>query len=161
LTIHPDTPAVTCEEPGREIDLGGLGKGFALDQIHQLLTSWGAQDALLSAGASSLLAFGPQAWPVDLGGSQGNLRIHLENSALSASGTGIQGAHIVHPAGHEAMPAAPCTRIWVRASTAAMAEIWSTALMLLDPGELPEIVTQIDELTAVYVERDGVVSQLR
>jgi thiamine biosynthesis lipoprotein ApbE len=108
-----------------------------------------------------MLAFGPQAWPVDLTGSRENLRIYLENSALSASGTAMQGAHIVHPAGHEAMPASPCTRIWVSASTAAMAEIWSTALMLLDPGELPEIVTQIDELAAVYIERDGVVSQLR
>lgn len=161
LTIHPDVPAVTCEEPGREIDLGGLGKGFALDQIHQLLTSWGAQDALLSAGASSLLAFGPQAWPVDLGGSQGNLRIHLENSALSASGTGIQGAHIVHPAGVEAMPSVPCTRIWASAATAAMAEVWSTTLMLLDPSELPEILGDIEELSSVHAERDGCVERIR
>lgn len=161
LTIHPDVPAVTCEEPGREIDLGGLGKGFALDQIHQLLLSWGAGDALLCAGASSMLAFGPQAWPVDLTGARGNLRIHLENSALSASGTGIQGAHIVHPAGQDAMPASPCTRIWASASTAAMAEVWSTALMLLDPEELPEILGEIDELAAVHAERDGLVARLR
>lgn len=161
LTIHPDVPAVTCEEPGREIDLGGLGKGFALDQIHQLLVSWGAADGLLCAGASSMLAFGPQAWPVDLTGSRENLRIHLENSALSASGTGIQGAHIVHPAGADAMPASPCTRIWASASTAAMAEVWSTALMLLDPAELPEILREIDELSAVHAEREGVVMTLR
>ena len=63
-------PAITCEEPGREIDLGGIGKGFALDQLKQLLTEWDADDALLAAGASSLLAFGPSAWPVDLTGER-------------------------------------------------------------------------------------------
>ena len=55
LTIHPDVAAVTCETPGREIDLGGIGKGFALDQLKQLLIDWGAEGGLLAAGASSLL----------------------------------------------------------------------------------------------------------
>ena len=52
--------------------------------------------------------------------------------SLSASGTGIQGSHIVHPWGPEAMPAETYKRVWVTAPTAALAEVWSTALMLLD-----------------------------
>jgi FAD:protein FMN transferase len=161
ITIHPDVAAVTCVEAGREIDLGGIGKGFALDHLKKLLIDWGAEDALLCAGASSLLALGPQSWPIDLAGSKGALRVLLQDQSISASGTGIQGAHIVHPAGADAMPAAPCARIWAQASTAVMAEVWSTALMLLDPAELPAILGEIDELSAVYAERDGVPSQLR
>jgi thiamine biosynthesis lipoprotein ApbE len=42
-----------------------------------------------------------------------------------------------------------------------MAEIWSTALMLLDPAELPAILAGIDELTAVYAERGGRVENLK
>ncbi|MEX1113747.1 MAG: FAD:protein FMN transferase [Akkermansiaceae bacterium] len=156
LTIHPDVAAVTCEEPGREIDLGGIGKGFALDNIRQLLIDWGAEGALISAGASSLLAFGPQPWPVDLSGDSATARIILHNAALSASGTGIQGSHIIHPAGDEAMPAAPCKRLWTVAPTAALAEIWSTALMLLDPVDIPAFIEGEETLHRVHIDRDGV-----
>ena len=161
LTIHPDVPAITCEEPGREIDLGGIGKGFALDQLKRIFIDWGAADALLTAGGSSLLAIGTGGWPVELTGGRGSLRRVLTNEALSASGTGIQGSHIVHPGGPDAMPDVPCKRIWVTARTAAEAEIWSTALMLLDPGEIPDFIAGEGEIAKVYAQRDGMVEVIR
>lgn len=160
LSIHPDIAAITCEEPGREIDLGGIGKGFALDQLKQFLLDWGVEDALLAAGASSLLAFGPQAWPVDLTGSGGALRVDLQNQALSASGTGIQGSHIIHPWGAGAMPASPCQRIWVIAPTAAEAEVWSTALMLMEPEEIPDLIAGNAELGGVLADSGGRVARI-
>ena len=155
LTIHPDVPAITCETPGREIDLGGIAKGFALDQLKQLLTEWGVHDALLAAGASSLLAFGPSAWPVDLTGDREAPRVWLTNQALSASGTGIQGNHIIHPAGPDAMPARPFRRVWVITTTAALAEIWSTALMLVPPEEIAVWIAGNTDIAGIYAEHDG------
>jgi thiamine biosynthesis lipoprotein len=155
LIIHPDVPAVTCAEPGRELDLGGIGKGYALDQIKRLLIDWEVDDALLAAGASSLLAFGPASWPVDLTGASESRRIYLSNQALSASGTGIQGSHIIHPAGDEVMPATDCARVWVLASNAALAEIWSTALMLVEPDEIPAILAEEPDIAGVYAEFHG------
>jgi thiamine biosynthesis lipoprotein len=155
LTIHPDVPAVTCGEPGREIDLGGIGKGFALDQLKQFLTEWGAEDFLLAAGASSLLAHGPTEWPVELAGNLESARIALRNQSLSASGITIQGSHILHPGGSDAMPAAPCNRIWVTATTAALAEVWSTALMLVPVDEIPDFIAGNKDITGVYAERGG------
>lgn len=160
LTIHPDVAAVTCDIPGRELDLGGIGKGFALDHLRQVLTEWGAPDALLAAGGSSLLAFGPTAWPVDLTGGLESERVLLTNQALSASGTGIQGSHIVHPGGAQAMPARPCQRVWVVAASAALAEVWSTALMLVDPAELAAGLAGLQDLAGVYTERDGRVARV-
>jgi thiamine biosynthesis lipoprotein len=155
LSIHPDAPAVTCVSPGRELDLGGIGKGFALDQLCGILQDWGAQGGLLAAGASSLLAFGPDAWPVDLAGDVESLRIALRDEALSASGTGIQGAHLVHPAGQAAMPSAPCRRIWACATSAAEAEIWSTALMLIEPEMILDFTAGEAALRAIHSERAG------
>lgn len=154
LKVHPDVPAVSCEEAGREIDLGGIGKGFALDQLRQLLIDWECQAALLCAGASSMLAYGSATWPVELGGKRGK-RIELQAMSLSASGKGIQGSHLLHPWGEEAMPAEPCDRVWVMAECAATAEVWSTALMLLEPAEFAEALCAVSGVHQVYAQREG------
>ena len=154
-------PAITCIEAGREIDLGGIGKGFALDQLRTLLEDWGAHDALLSAGASSILAIGPNPWPIDLSGTTETLRIEIRDQALSASGITIQGDHIVHPHGTDAMPKQRCNRIWVSASDATSAEFWSTALMLIEPNELASFIESKNELQSVIIERDGRIETIR
>jgi FAD:protein FMN transferase len=161
LTLHPDVAAITCGEPGREIDLGGVGKGFALDEIRGLLEEWEVTDALVAAGASSLLAMGPQSWPVDLAGGDSPLRVGLANRALSASGTGIQGAHIVHPQVTDGEEYLPSSRIWVMAESAALAEVWSTALMMVDPDLIPDFISGESGIAAVYAEQDGVIRTLR
>lgn len=134
LMIDPDKPAIHCLEAGREIDLGGIGKGFALDRVHTLLLDWGIDCALLSAGASTRLAFGDHAWPVSLPGTAEPRTVELRDQALSASGTAIQGSHIVSPRFNEHNY--HHERIWVLARTATTADAWSTAALLMEPGEL-------------------------
>ena len=160
LAVHPDAPAVTCIEPGRSIDLGGIGKGFALDRLKGLLLDWGCDDALLAAGASSLLAFGPSRWPVDLPSAARPLRIALQDEALSASGTNIQGSHIVHPDGDAGMPAQAFSRLWVTAETAAVAEVWSTALMLVDAGQAAALAAVDPTVRAVHADAGAGVLRL-
>jgi len=155
LMLHPDVPAITCVEAGRKIDLGGVGKGFALDRVRELLIDWEVDGALLAAGASSLMAHGSVIWPIDLSGDEATLRVALSGQSLSASGTGIQGSHIVHPWGDAAMPTNPSKRVWVEAATAAWAEVWSTALMLVDVDQMPELLTEAVGVRHVYAERGG------
>lgn len=160
LVVHPDTPAVTCESPGREIDLGGIGKGYALDRLKTLLHEWGSKGALLSSGASTLLAFGREAWPIDLAGSGSALRIALRDEALSASGTGIQGSHIVHPDGEGETAEYQYPRIWVLGPAAAQADAWSTAVMLMSPDEIREAISAGGWLRRVYVDRGEQVEEI-
>ena len=158
LIIHPDAPAISCDAPGREIDLGGIGKGFALDELRKLLLDWGAEGALLSSGASTLLAFGPAGWPIDLAGAKAATRITLRDGALSASGTGIQGSHIVHPDRGDDAGLYEYPRIWVLSPSAAQADAWSTAVMLMSPAEIAEALTAGGALQQVYVDRGEDVS---
>lgn len=137
IIIHPDEPAVTCVEPGRELDLGGIGKGFALDSLGEKLAEWEAPSALLSAGASTHLTWGGAAWPTRLESGTGVRILELKNGALSASGTEIQGAHIVHP---DAGGLLVEGRVWVVAEDATTADAWSTALLLCPHDETREFV---------------------
>ncbi len=137
IIIHPDEPAVTCVEPGRELDLGGIGKGFALDSLGEKLAEWEAPPALLSAGASTHLTWGDAVWPVRLESGNGARTLELKNAALSASGTEIQGSHIVHPDSGGLLVEG---RVWIVADTAATADGWSTALILCPHEETREFV---------------------
>lgn len=130
LVLHPDRPVIHCQSPGRALDLGGIGKGFALDQLKALLTGWEVPAALLSAGNSTHLAFGADAWPVALTGDKAHHSLLLREQALSASGFGIQGVHLLSPDGH--LPDPSLKRAWVLHASAALADAWSTAVLLMD-----------------------------
>ena len=147
LMIDSERPAVHCKASGREIDLGGIGKGFALDQIKETLQEIGIESALVSAGASTQLAFGERSWEIELTGETCTHAIELKEQALSASGTTIQGSHIISPDDEQTSYAH--TRIWVIHSNASKADAFSTAALLMNPDEL-NALTQ--NTTAIFTE---------
>ena len=136
IQIAPDQPFVTCIKAGRKIDLGGIGKGFALDELAKTLKNHQIESALLSAGSSTLLAYGSHSWPIDLTGDEKSSRLKLKNKALSASGTGIQGAHVVHPERSVSSQRYSFKRVWLLAENATLADATSTACLLMDDEEL-------------------------
>jgi len=128
LMVDPERPAVHCIERGREVDFGGIGKGFALDRIVATCKDWKIESGLLSAGASTQIAFGEKPWKITLQGDQFTKVIEINNQALSASGTAIQGSHIVSPVNADS--ACPRASAWVIDDSAAMADALSTAALL-------------------------------
>jgi thiamine biosynthesis lipoprotein len=147
LMVNADCPAVHCKKRGREIDLGGIGKGFALDQLQATLQEIGIRSALLAAGASTQLAFGDRTWKIELTGDTCTRTIKLKNQALSASGTAIQGAHIISP--DQGQNCYAHTRIWLIHENAAKADAFSTAALLMLPDELDALTKHT---SAIYTE---------
>ena len=152
IQIAPDQPLVTCVEAGRKIDLGGIGKGFALDELAKTLKNHQIESALLSAGSSTLLAYGSHSWPIDLTGDENTTRLQLNNAALSASGTSIQGAHVVHPDRSVSDQRYTFKRIWLITENAALADACSTACLLMDEEEIQGFYASLDRKMVIHVE---------
>lgn len=147
LELLPDRPLVTCREAGREIDLGGIGKGFALRECLPLLEDYGVREALLSAGASTHFAVGTSSWPIHTG-AEGRTLVELSAAAWSTSGEAVQGVHVVHP--DPATPSAgPFKRIGLRHADPALADAFSTAACLMEEGELQAFVRTLEPGTRV------------
>ena len=86
------------------VDLGGIGKGYAVDLMAELLEEWGLDRAFVHGGFSSAVALEPPAgcdgWPLTLSDPRravaGLRRLSMRQAALSASGV-RKGDHILDP----------------------------------------------------------------
>jgi thiamine biosynthesis lipoprotein len=58
IELIPDKNSIRFLRPGVEINLGSIGKGYALDRMSELLITEGIEDFLLHGGNSSVLARG-------------------------------------------------------------------------------------------------------
>ena len=58
FVLNPEDRTVHFTHLGVELDLGGYGKGYALDRIAGMLKTYGIQSAFMQSGTSSALALG-------------------------------------------------------------------------------------------------------
>jgi len=130
--------SIYCQEIGAGIDLGGIGKGFALDQMAEFLEEWELPQALLHGGGSTVLALDPpdgqEGWKVGFGEESGKEPMVLRRAALSGSGKAVKGAHVLDP--RTGKPALGYTRTWAKAPSAALSDALSTAFMVMSSDEV-------------------------
>jgi len=124
-----------------QVDLGGIGKGYAVDRVADLLREWSIETALISGGYSSVLALeappGTQGWPLTLSDPADHQRIlarpYLRAGALGGSGV-QKGGHIISPRTGRAVQGKRAA--WSGAPDAATADALSTAYMIMGPDEI-------------------------
>jgi thiamine biosynthesis lipoprotein len=58
VVLDAQTQAVRLARRGAELDLGGVGKGYAVDRMVEVLKQHGVAAALITAGGSSIYALG-------------------------------------------------------------------------------------------------------
>jgi FAD:protein FMN transferase len=93
LCAESSARAVHFTRPSIELNLGSIGKGYAVQCMAEHLSARGVRHALVSAGASSIVALGGRGWgwSIDLCARSAKLaRLYLRNGALGTSGAGEQ-----------------------------------------------------------------------
>jgi thiamine biosynthesis lipoprotein len=167
LELNPDDYIVSATKAGVQVDLGGVGKGYAVDLMAELLEEWGVQVALVHGGFSSVLALEPPAgggWPLTLSDpaapSRVLSRLSVRQTALGASGVRKKD-HIRDPRTGE--PARGRLAAWValprpsfvhpvdegpRVAATAVADALTTAFMLMSTEEIEALCVRTPGLEA-------------
>jgi len=155
--LHAATHAVRVLADGVRLDLGGIGKGFALDRMAAILADWDIPAALLAASTSTLLAVGSppgeDGWPIAFGPEANPQRVRLKNRAFSGSGTAVKGSHIVDP--RTKQPAKGRLRAWAGALTGAVSDALSTAFMVMAEAEIRDYCRRHPEVSAYWLASES------
>jgi len=144
-----------------KLDLGGMGKGFALDKAVKILNDWGIHNALVHGGTSTALAVGnppgQKGWSVGVAGdwncSNISQKIFIKNRAVSSSGKQVKGEHIIDP--RTGLPASGHQAAWVSHPSATTADALSTAFAVMSTSEVEDFCRKDKKAWAVVVLKNG------
>ncbi len=169
IELNANQQTIKFDQPGIEINLGSIGKGYALDRASELLLEATIENFLLHGGNSSVLARGTsstnleaeEGWWVGL---RHPLRpekhlgkIRLCNRALGTSGSGTQFfihegrrlGHILDP--RTGRPAEGVLSTTVAALTGADADALATAFYVMGPEHAIEYCRQHPHISAMIM----------
>lgn len=167
LPLHSDQPrplaahwsTLSLGEDGARLnapaclDLGGIAKGFAVDQAVAAMRSAGAARGLVNAGGD-MFAFGPEAWPVTVADPQTReprVEISLREAAVATSALLPDGSN-------DHLPAAGWRSLTVHAANACDADAL-TKVAWTDPARAAVIFDRFGA-SAFGITLDGAVAPI-
>ncbi|MGH8267538.1 MAG: FAD:protein FMN transferase [Steroidobacteraceae bacterium] len=153
--------------PGMRIDLGGIGKGYAVDRGVAILKARGIRHAVVTAGGDSRIIGDRRGRPWLIAIQHPDdphkvvTRIPVSDTAVSTSGdyeryfdeNGVRYHHIIDPrTGHSASKVRSAT---ILGPTATQTDGMSKTAFVLGPEKALEIINRMPEYDAVFVLPDG------
>jgi thiamine biosynthesis lipoprotein len=140
IQLNAQKWTVHFDHPGVEIDPGGVGKGYAVDRMVEILRSRGFRNALVAASGSSIFGLGnppaePRGWPISIADPWDHRKnvaqVFLKDMSLSTSGSyeksfrvaGHRYSHIMDP--RRGVPAESAVQVTVVAPRAIDSEVWA------------------------------------
>ena len=147
VMMNPASRTIAFDQPGVELDLGGIAKGYAVDRAVALLRQRGVTAALVSAGGSTIYALGAppgrDGWdvaiqdPVDA--RQIARTVALRDRALSIAGSaeksfesgGVTYSHLMDP--RSGRPAQGLLSVAVLAPTGTAGDALDNAFFVMGP----------------------------
>ena len=154
---------------GTKIDLGGIAKGYAVDQGIDIIENAGLVSAIVTAGGDSKILGnrGDRPWIVGIRNprSENNqdysVMIPLEDVALSTSGDYerffMQGErrvhHIINP--QTGRSASEVRSVSVLAGKGIESDALSTSVFVLGVAKGLELINKLEEIEAIIIDQQG------
>lgn len=140
IRLNANERTVQFDRPGVEIDPGGVGKGYAVDRMVEILRARGFRSALVAASGSSIYGLGnppdeSRGWPINIADPWDHrnnaAQVFLKDMSLSTSGAyeksfrvaGHRYSHIMDP--RRAAPAENAVQVTVLAPRTIDSEVWA------------------------------------
>lgn len=144
LELEPSGRFVGVRFAGVQVDLGGVGKGYAVDQMATVLREWSIAAGVIHCGQSTMLALGRPAggggWTVAIRDPEKHDEVlgkaRIADCALSGSGRKLHGDHIVDTRVGRAVEGK--LGAWALAPSAAVSDALSTAFMVMTSDEIAD-----------------------
>ena len=157
---------ITLHSSCMRLDLGAIGKGYAVDRAAEVLRSSGIHDALINAGGSTILAMGSppgqSAWLVHLRdpSHQVDPQVMLKDESVSTSeqtapsllGDATAG-HIIDP--DTGAPLRTEFAVSVIAQTGTLSDALSTTSLLLGSAKGKALLQGMPDVSAIWISHDA------
>ena len=165
ILVDGSMRTVAFAVPGMELDLGAIGKGYAVDRVAGVLRESGVEAALIDAGSSTLHALGAppdkSGWMVRIphpGNRERTLStVLLRDQSLSTSGSyeqffEIQGSrycHVMDP--RTAKPVEGVFQATLIANDSTITDALSNAIFVLGPESGKSLLADLEDAHALWV----------
>lgn len=153
---------------GMLVNLGGIGKGYAVDRAQDILRKHGFRDFMIQFGGDMYVAgrSGDRPWRLgiqDPRGSENRIfaTVDLSDSTFSTSGDysrffikdGHRYHHILDPA--TGAPADKCRSVTIMAGSATIADGLSTGVFIMGPEAGMALIEQLPDVEGVIVSANN------
>jgi thiamine biosynthesis lipoprotein len=169
VTLRAGDRTIQFDRPGIELDLGGIGKGYAVDRAVSVLRSRGIAAALVSAGGSTIYGLGAppgqRGWEVTiqdpLHANRTARKTVLRDRALSVSGSydksfevaGVRYGHIMDP--RTGRPVTDVLSVAVLADSGTAGDALDDAFFVLGVAKSREYLKRLPLTEALVFVPDG------
>ncbi|MDE2059014.1 MAG: FAD:protein FMN transferase [candidate division NC10 bacterium] len=158
---------VELRRAGMRLDLGGVGKGYAVDRLSAILAQEGVTSAFINFGRSSLTAIGSppeqKHWPVLLRSDDGAPigLAYLKDQYLGVSGSfghsfeigRVRLSHLINP--QDGSPLRHPSLGVAAARTATEAEVLAKAIIILDEAQGFAVVSRFPDTEGLLARSNG------
>jgi FAD:protein FMN transferase len=167
ILTHPDTQSIEFAREGVRINLGGIAKGYTVEQGVDILRRRGIRNAIVTAGGDSRLLGDRRGKPWMVGvrdprkDGEIAVRIPLENDAISTSGDyerffdedGIRYHHIIRP--DTGLPADGVHSATIVGPDAVITDALSTSVFVMGVDQGLRLIGTLPDYEGIVIDAAG------